>query len=266
MISPENISLFESYLDKTLDDKEMQAFEAKLEQDKLLHSDFTSYVEIRRLLQNSSAINPKTLEFQKNIKDISTAYFADNIQQESSDKQEFQISVKKKQTNYMRIAFGAAACIAIFFGIKFYFFSPSLYQQYQVYANVSLQVRGTSSVNQNLDEAIALYNQKKYKESVETLSKEALLPDANVQIVNASIIANIECEKYDAALGLIERQLAQKDVLPDNILFAQYQKVLLFVKQKNTIQAKSALEKLQTMQGYEIWGLRDKAALLKDKL
>lgn len=260
MIQPNHITIFEDYLSGNLSQTDLVEFESKLKKDIELKSQLEAYRDIKNKLTASPSISEDAKQFQDNIHSIGRQYFDENTNKKTTD---IRIISKKK----WRIAYGVAACLALFAVIKFAFFNPDLYQQNQVYASISLQTRGNGNENKSLTEAIESYNKKDFKTAVHTLTAYAdTLTNTNPQVVNAAIIANTEVGNYEVSLRLINKQLSNKELLPNQLLFSQYQKALLYLKQKNKEQAKTALKELAKMSGFEDWALKNRIAKLSDKL
>jgi len=122
---------FENHLSGNLSEKEILEFEDRLKSDSEFKKAFTTYQELSGFLEHEIGNEEESASFKNNLKSISDKYFEEK-------------TTSKKVIKFNFYKYAIAACVVLFLGIfMFNQFSNPSYDNYMIYDEVSLTVRGS---------------------------------------------------------------------------------------------------------------------------
>lgn len=233
--SEENIPQFDAYIRGGLSETDKLAFEHKLNHDANFNAEFAAFNQFEKAIENSEILNFKT-----NLKNWDTP---------QSD-----TKPKGKIINLRLMIAVAAVAILGFFVVNYAFKKPSNEQlvatYFMPYDNV-LTVRG---VKEDLDDALLLYEQKKYTESIPLLNR---YPENEMAIFYAA-------ESYSALANYPEAVTRYEILLGRNTIFSDistFHLALAYLGQNNTEKAIGVFETIPANSDYF-----DEAELLLEDL
>lgn len=219
-----DVELFEDYLSNMLSETEKTAFEVRLNSETDLKKDFEAYKSTSAMLAQKFDDADRNA-FKETLSRQSDAYFK-----------------PKEATKKSFSLYKYAAVAVLFISVLGFYLMNSGNPVYADYANIdSISLTQRSSANELVQKAEDAFNASAYEEASVHL-KELIAQDTDNQELQLYLgIASIETNDYDAAFDNLQIVAGGNSVYKYE---AQWYIALSYLKQKEYIEAKIALEKI----------------------
>ena len=223
----------ELYLNNELKGEELRLFEEQLENDEKLREQVVLYKTIGNEMRQQMSGNEDEEQLKRTLADLNKKYF------HQPGSSAGVLSLNKRR----RWMFAAAAILLLLIaGVYWYFFTGSkgnetLYAQYAIHQPLSFQ-RGGKDTSGILQDAIAAYNNKKFKEALIYLDLYLRKDSTDAELVLAKNICLTETGNPEQAIVGFD-QLAE-----ENKIFkyqALWYKALAYLKQNDKAGCKKIL-------------------------